>query len=572
MPSSDRWLRKKRNLKESNKHRLDNLVDEVLLLIIEQICLSEGATGLLNLALVSRCLYLRVIPRLYRSIDLDLGLASHTRLLRRLAQSKSEVQGYIRALSVRNVTSTHLAISTLLAELEALVTRLSRVTSLIWKVGSLDVPLFVLDALEKRSPGAKLSLTADQGSLEADELLPLHSVLAHPAGSQMTFFEFRPQNQEQLYDDFKHDLLKMLSQNRVLKTFTIFLATSIHRDYSEMCYQLQESSLPKLDSLGLYTGGRLFSTRELSIWASKGGFGHLKYLGLNRLPQLASFLGHTPELERLVCVPSIEDDIVVLEDVLARMSIKSPFGSVSCFGYTPPRLVGGLGISNPIMPWSLLKLVPDLKTLQIVHFIQDRDRGENLEVLMPADIARIRSLSSKLETLAIDISLEGPYAKWPYDVLTELARFPQMLTLKLFVHRQRCLRANFKTIPPLHFKPIGVYIRNERQRLNLSWQSPFRVEFKDVEPWERMQHHWNLPNYKIEFFKSVPRTYARTEWHQYETPIDRLDQMSIEKLEEKKAKQLTGKIGWDRKGYGREIHRRQKTESAESGFMIDTTL
>lgn len=78
----------------------DKLIDDVLRLVIQEISVVEGKAGLLNVCLVSRHLYLRTVPHLYREILFDLTKASHRRLLERLAIANSQTAAVIRVLGI----------------------------------------------------------------------------------------------------------------------------------------------------------------------------------------------------------------------------------------------------------------------------------------------------------------------------------------------------------------------------------------------------------------------------------------------------------------------------------------
>jgi hypothetical protein len=51
-----------------------------------------------------------------------------------------------------------------------------------------------------------------------------------------------------------------------------------------------------------------------------------------------------------------------------------------------------------------------------------------------------------------------------------------------------------------------------------------------------------------------------------------MDNLSIEQLREAKKNQLSMKIGWDRKGYGKEIIRREQRNRAPTAGTVGPTL
>jgi hypothetical protein len=62
-------------------------------------------------------------------------------------------------------------------------------------------------------------------------------------------------------------------------------------------------------------------------------------------------------------------------------------------------------------------------------------------------------------------------------------------------------------------------------------------------------------------------------WHiNLEAPTGGITSMTLAQLRDKKEKQLFMKIGWDRKGYGKEIHMREQELCDDSRWSTESTL
>jgi hypothetical protein len=57
-----------------------------------------------------------------------------------------------------------------------------------------------------------------------------------------------------------------------------------------------------------------------------------------------------------------------------------------------------------------------------------------------------------------------------------------------------------------------------------------------------------------------------------EAPTGGITSMTLAQLRDKKEKQLFMKIGWDRKGYGKEIHMREQELCDDSRWSTEGTL
>jgi hypothetical protein len=82
--------------------------------------------------------------------------------MKRLSCPGSRVLGLVRALGIVNIDLRHEAS---FGELSALVAKLSDITRLTWKNGALDVPHFILKALNDRFPQAELVVIAGKVDL-----------------------------------------------------------------------------------------------------------------------------------------------------------------------------------------------------------------------------------------------------------------------------------------------------------------------------------------------------------------------------------------------------------------------
>jgi hypothetical protein len=171
-----------------------------------------------------------------------------------------------------------------------------------------------------------------------------------------------------------------------------------------------------------------------------------------------------------------------------------PFGPVRHLlyvGYVDPP---GQQTLQTIRPWCLLGRLTDIKILELARFQLDLG-SSNPYLFAPnvIDIRRIRALYPELEKLGLDIALQGPYAEWPFEVLTELARFGKPLVLMMYLHRAPTKRARFMN-NCMDYLYVGAHMLKGRERPDLPSCDPNEVGFKTVKPWAEMVPNWDHPD------------------------------------------------------------------------------
>jgi hypothetical protein len=373
-----------------------------------------------------------------------------------------------------------------------------------------------------------------------------------------------------MYDDFKKDLITMLNQNQVLQSLSISTCSDVRKVYPEMLKQFQEYSLPKLAHLGLNTCVEFFTRHELNIWDAKGGFKNLNTLDLCSVDKLTCFVDRAPSLDTIELCDSGPEEWKILEDYPCDTGSHKPFGPVRHFVYSgyfhtlvqqPPQT---------IRAWCLLDRLHDVKILDLARFrLASGSPSPALFAPTAIDIRRIRALYPNLEKISIDVALQGSYAEWPFEVLTELARFEKPIVLMLYLHRVSTKRARIMN-NRMDYLRVDIYMRKERQRLGLPFPAPFEVKFKVVKPWAEMVPHFDTADYWVKAYKGLYGAYSLCGWTIYYHEPEPLDRRHVRDLEAKVAKQVTRKLlGWDRKGYEKEL---QKRETANEGFAETGTL
>jgi hypothetical protein len=158
-----------------------------------------------------------------------------------------------------------------------------------------------------------------------------------------------------------------------------------------------------------------------------------------------------------------------------------------------------------------------------------------------------------------------------FEVLTELARFEKPMVLMLYLHRASTKRARIMN-NRMDYLRVGIYMRKERQCLGLPFTAPFEVKFKVVKPWAEMAPHSDTPDYWVESYKGPYGAYSLCGWTIYYRKPEPLDRRHVGDLKTKVAKQVTRKLlGWDRKGYEKELQRRERANEgfAETGTLYD---
>ncbi|KAL5120881.1 hypothetical protein ACEQ8H_001068 [Pleosporales sp. CAS-2024a] len=576
------WLRKMKTA-APRPGLLVNLNDDVLRLVLEQVLEIQGLSGLGRMSLVCQYLYRLAVPCLYRSMTIDMSRASNLHLLKRLAEPQSRLPGLIRDLCISRVSEIH---GPLMEDLATVVAGLKHLVTLSWSESSLGVPLSILELVYEKFPQAQLAMAADCCALAApadDEYYYsppyMCSILKHPISSRLTYFTFVPLTSDELYPELKSDLFKMLSQNRQLREFRISVHSARQEDFPDMVESFRTCQLPQLEALVLYTQPRFqfFTPRELAIWASSqgGGWKKLHTLALSSASDLMHFLGRAPLLSELTVIPVGQADYEELEKYMDKHPIADPLPSLSRLWFSGPPTMAGSPVAQDrcLIPWCLLRCRPSLESLGLSRPKFTRGSpGPGLEVPTAPEIQTIRHLCPHLARLSLDITLQGAYAEWPVDILTELAQFQKPIELSFFLHRRDCRRAR-AMVNALELLAVMRHLRSVRKRLALPVHGPFGMNWKLIRPCHEMQGHWDAPDY--------------TAWIHGEGFVDTLlyqkynygymdeqmpDQMSYEELRWRGKRWCCKLRGSGRNLYAQEMKRRHGYNSRIARFSCNATL
>lgn len=539
---------------------IENLFHDLICLILEQV---ESAKELYNLCLVSRDMYLRVVPILYRNLDFRFWKASHRRLLARLGHPLSAVPRHIKRLSVDGLEYLNNA---QLGNLHSVFLRLKNLRHLRYK-GPLAIPIPVLDLIHRNYPGATIDVNASLGEqrnniTEADVSIPPRTILTHAAGTQMTRFTFTPHSAEHLYAGFKRDLLGMLRCNCGLTALELNFLSDYDFAFPEYVSLLRCAALPRLATFALKTLCHTFFTlRELELWGDKGGWEDLKTLELRDVSLFAAFSGRTPALEDMTLEVLTVQELDEIDARLQATGVADPLPRLRRVRYMCSVLVlVPAGLNRRLVPSILLKWMPSITALYLQH-----DDGIECAYMQSAtysptaqEIQLARHLCPDLTEFGVDIVLQGSWAQWPMDVINELCQFEQPILLSLYIHRRNAWQAKFKDWL-VDFFPIACHMRRQRERRGLPWTKPFGAWFclvgngsGGVGPDLRRTRSYDtwLGGFTMVYWYMV----ARRE--------DDPDCLEDGELEDKKGKQFGGRFGWDWKDHRKKIERRKRMAGA----------
>ena len=560
-----KWTKPKRQPAQNTTaaRHLENLINDILWLVLEELWNAGGYTDLLTLCLVSRRLYVSTVPKLYRIIVLDFSRASHLRLLFRLAQPDSHLPSMIRSLGIYNISNQDTRSLENLAAVLSGLTHLRRFCCTDYYNGA----GFILENLDSRFPRAETIVRGRYDELAAaiQDPSPLWHILTHSAGSLLTEFEFRPLSTYQFYDDLKKNIITLLIQNRALRRLVISPNIMSAKSYPDMLEHIQGHMLPKLKELQISNVQLpIFSVRELDLWAEQGGWEELMKLELCHVQYVPSFIGRTPKLNELRITPRRHYDIDLVRSHLAPSNLEAPFGPLCRLSFLGTPSTGSLPMNRRVVPWYMLRRLPNITHLYLARLrFEAGSPGLDLDTPSAQDICDIRRLCPRLTNLGLDIALSGIWAKWPMKVLTELARFEQPLKLRLYTHHRRAGWVINRAAV------IGVMniICRERKRLSLPYYWPFHICFKDVRPWDEMQHHYQIPDYTLHIDGVSKKGFCKRRDKAHEV----LDRLNFDELKQKRSKQIARKIGIDSKGYSAEIKRRLRDPTKDT-TLYDTLV
>jgi len=554
---------------------LETLIEDLMDIVLEQISFTED---LLNLCLVSRRLYIRISPALYRNTNLNLSKTSHRRTLLRLAYPTSGVASHIRSLSVCGTDELE---DEQLQNLHKLLLQPKNLKRVRWE-GVLSIPINILDVIA-RFPEAKIEI--DCGLLgeemEADDESSIScALLTHPAAAQLTHFCFSPSVANQFYPGFKGELVSMLRTNPVLLHLEIHSPWWTYHNYIEYLDNLHHNVLSKPTHFKLCVWDHLFFTlRELAIWGYNGGWQNLTVLELHTAEYFRAFVGRTPNLHQLCIISRGRHDIDQMQACLENATeVDTLFPKLRKFKYQDLASTNTTPLNRRVVPLGVLESMPQLTWLEIFRARFDGvPPGPDLDTPTAQEIQEIRRLCPHLEVFGLDVAQRGPCAWWPWDIIRELCRFEKPINLNIIIHRHNTKRAKLaRSI--LDYSHVALYMCHWRKRHGLPWTEPFEVNFTVVCRWEEMRENWECPDRCYVNFDTVlgvitvafgrPLDFGKYAF--WRGTMEDLDEMDLETLKEKKAKQLFGKIGWDCKGYGKEIRRREKRDAeVANGTLYD---
>jgi hypothetical protein len=186
---------------------------------------------------------------------------------------------------------------------------------------------------------------------------PSYTTLSHSAAHQLTHFQFSPNDEGQLYDGFKQDVVSMLQHNSVLRVFHLYghrLPTP-PQPITEVLHYFEHGSFPPLEALSLDYHIPLFIRRELELWGSRGGFAELTQLVVAEPEYLIMLLGKMPKLKHLCFFPDNRSDIDIVAAHLAALpAIESPFGPIQQPSYRDTCNRNSSAQDRRVIPWCLL--------------------------------------------------------------------------------------------------------------------------------------------------------------------------------------------------------------------------
>jgi len=475
------WRRVKRVT--GTKH-CEKLNEDVLRLIIEAV---DTDRGLLSLARVSRQFHELTTPELYKDIGLNLSHRSHCRLIARLAQTDNQVPRLIQYLSIQDVGKASVRSALDLLVVLAKLTNLRAFTC----EGSMNIPECVLETLRRQGSQNIHELNTRNLDLAPGLPQPIHAFMIFPACTRLTIFNFTAIDYQDVYDDFKVDVVCMMVHNPALKQLNIGGCISWGmKEFPEMVSVFKHCTLPRLTSLSLFTGTStwFFTPWELAIWGMRGGFEELTNLEVQTVFVLTPFIGRTPRLETLNFNIDYDDELEILSEHLEAAASRFPFGpnlrSLRFQGvnylhwYQPLQTL-------QMVPWCLLRIAPKLTTLNLHRpFLLSSTEASTLSTT-PEDIRTIGEMCPELSQLRIDVGL--PYSRTkvpslPKDVLEALAQLKGPIKLGIYLHVLHPKSADFALNESIYYKLFNDML-DTRDRLGLPCDPPFEVGFTVVGAW-----------------------------------------------------------------------------------------
>jgi hypothetical protein len=531
-------------------------IDDILHLIIEGIYLDDEQETLLSICLVSRRFYVLTVPFLYRNVKLDFSRPSHAQLVQRLAKPGSRLARRIRVLGIAGTEKA--AALRLLDLYRVLFTRITNLQQLDWK-GCLDIPQPILQALSVRFPTARLNLDATTARLGGPTRspLPLPKLIGHVACRQLTHFDFKPIGISQLYEGIKPDLMHMLKQNEALQFFRWVEKFRPMPAHPEMVDYFRRHRLSRIKKLHLYSY-TLFTNTELRLWGQQGGWSELTELSLYKSCHLCAFFGKIPRLQKLAFHPTKRNSLETIGVCLQNRSFDVAFSNTRIFSYKDPTRRSSLPRQSQVVPWCMLERMPRLQVLHIdrYYFVSECP-GPVLNMPTVQDLSRIRTMFPRLEVLSLDISIAGFSAKWPYDVLEELASFDGYIELNMFLHT-RDAKITRAMLNRAEFSRIFRHIVARRKSKQLPCRWPFKVGFKVVRLWKEYRNQSEYVDWHMWLDNN-----GHTKWTRYciRDEDEHRDEHATSAVQ-----RVSQWLGWDREGPNNQSAR------PTTGIDLDSTL
>jgi hypothetical protein len=480
-----------------------SLNEDILRLVFEEV---DTYRGLSNLCQVSRQFYQLAIVRLYRGVELNISTPSHQRLLRRLACPKDRFAMYIRILIINGIEHGQ---SQAVFYLSLTLSRFVNLEALAHK-GSVVFPKCILDTLCNRTGAIDSGHFAS--ALMPGMPQPLYTSLTGLACVKLTSLYINLEAADPIQETLKSDLVQMLLHARCLKVLQMFMDTETDQEFPDLSPNFDYDGLPKLEELWLIIGEmEVFTPNELWHWGAVGGWQDLKQLTFERPRDLLAFVGNAPRLKSICFAPQGQWDIDDLASHLSEVNCDAPFGEeieeIRLQGLTRPSYLP-MGLSNTI-PWSLLKHAQNITAL-----IACRPRfngslpGSSLVTTTAQDVLQLRSLCPRLEELWVDL-VYGPNSPADInDVIIELAQIKKLSKLIIYINIESS-RFHPTILTRWGCRLIFNTIVRQRMSKQLPCKAPFAVSFKLVREWDKMEGHFDMPDYEFWIDKTGVTNFRR---------------------------------------------------------------
>jgi hypothetical protein len=148
-------------------------------------------------------------------------------------------------------------------------------------------------------------------------------------------------------------------------------------------------------------------------------------------------------LKKLYVTQQGDDDVEKMVEFLENANIVAPLPQLRDFDFAnqDDSLVD-YSDGRRKVPFDLLKRMPKLTSL----FVEDDNYISHQphkcrDMLTVQGFRQLRSVCPHLEYLGLGVALQGPYARWPIDILNELARFEQLIILTIHICHPQTKRA-----------------------------------------------------------------------------------------------------------------------------------